>query len=92
MGKIGLTIAFAILITVAPSTVLGQAKKPVPADKVRDPVCKLWVARNPELSVRYRGKTYYFCMKADAASFKKSPEKYLKNLRHSHPRVRPSDE
>jgi YHS domain-containing protein len=35
------------------------------------------VDKDPNLSVRYRGETYYFDSKADMEKFKKEPEKYV---------------
>ena len=54
-------------------------------ERAKDPVCNINVRRNPELSVQYKGKTYYFCMKADMEAFKKDPEKYLQGSDHTHP-------
>ena len=34
-------------------------------------------------SVKYKGKTYYFCMKGEKGKFLKSPEKYLKPKKKS---------
>lgn len=48
------------------------------ADKVVDPVCGMEIEPNEELSFVYKGKKYYFCMKADLEKFKKNPEKYVK--------------
>jgi YHS domain-containing protein len=59
----------------------GQAKKSTPKprpEKARDPVCGLMVEKDPQLSAVYKGKTYYFCSKADRDKFKKNPEKYVK--------------
>jgi YHS domain-containing protein len=63
----------------------AQAQKTEKAEKVKDPVCNMNVDKNPKLSAKYKGKTYYFCMKADVESFKKDPEKYLKSKAHPHP-------
>ncbi len=54
-------------------------------ERAKDPVCKISVRRDPELSTDYRGETYYFCMKADMEAFKKDPEKYLDGSDHTHP-------
>lgn len=43
---------------------------------VQDPVCGLCVAKDPGLSVAYKGTTYYFCSTADAEKFRKDPAKY----------------
>jgi Cu+-exporting ATPase len=63
-----------------PLLTYGQAKnaKPRP-EKVRDPVCGIMVEKDPSLSAEYKGKTYYFCSKADRDKFKQTPEKYLKD-------------
>ncbi len=47
-------------------------------EKVIDPVCGMEIKPNEELSFVYKGKKYYFCMKADLEKFKKNPEKYVK--------------
>ena len=54
-------------------------------ERAIDPVCNIAVRQDPELSAEYRGKTYYFCMKADMEAFKKHPEKYLEDSDHTHP-------
>jgi YHS domain-containing protein len=46
-------------------------------ERVRDPVCGLMVDKDPELSVAYRGITYFFCTRADAKSFRKNPRQYI---------------
>ena len=63
-----------------------QTEQGEPAnERAIDPVCKIPVRRDPELSTEYRGETYYFCMKADMETFKKDPEKYLEGSNHTHP-------
>jgi YHS domain-containing protein len=54
-------------------------------DRARDPVCKIMVKKDPELSVKIGETTYYFCMKKDMVAFQKNPEKYLKGDNHAHP-------
>ena len=66
------------VITTASLTAFAQAKKAEKPEKVRDVVCGMMVDKDPALSVKYSGDTYYFCSKADAEKFKKEPEKYLK--------------
>ena len=46
--------------------------------KARDPVCGIMVEKDPQLAAEYKGKTYYFCSKADRDKFKQSPEKYVR--------------
>jgi YHS domain-containing protein len=46
-------------------------------DKVQDPVCKLWVEKNKDLSFTHKNETYYFCSGTDMKSFKDNPAKYL---------------
>ena len=66
------------VIAIASVTGFAQAKKADKPEKVRDVVCGMMVDKDPALSVKYGGDTYYFCSKADAEKFKKEPEKYLK--------------
>lgn len=54
--------------------VFSQGKK----GQVQDPVCGLWVDKVAELSVEYKGQTYYFCSNKDRELFKTNPTKYLK--------------
>jgi YHS domain-containing protein len=54
--------------------VFSQGKK----GQVQDPVCGLWVDKVAELSVAYKGQTYYFCSNRDRDLFKANPDKYLK--------------
>lgn len=48
-------------------------------EKVRDPVCGIMVEKDPQLAAEYKGKTYYFCSKADRDKFKQSPQKYVRD-------------
>jgi YHS domain-containing protein len=48
-------------------------------EKARDPVCGIMVEKDPQLAAEYKGKTYYFCSKADRDKFKQSPQKYVKD-------------
>jgi YHS domain-containing protein len=54
----------------------GTNSKP---EKARDPVCGILVEKDPQLSADYKGRTYYFCSKADRDKFKENPEKYVKD-------------
>jgi YHS domain-containing protein len=57
----------------------GQGKKTDPSrDKSKDPVCGLFVERDPDLSATHNGVVHYFCSKTDRDSFNKAPERYLK--------------
>jgi len=62
-------------ITLAIGTVFvfSQGKK----GQVQDPVCSLWVDKNPDLSYMHKGETYYFCSNRDKDLFKENPSKYL---------------
>jgi YHS domain-containing protein len=65
--------------TAVPKSTLLPKSAPQPRpEKVRDPVCGLMVEKDQELSAVYKGKTYYFCSKADRDKFKKNSEKYVK--------------
>jgi YHS domain-containing protein len=72
------TIAVAILLAVLATSmmVFAQVRKP---EKAQDPVCKIMVDKDPNLSVNYRGEVYYFCSKADMEKFKQEPQKYVKS-------------
>ena len=69
--------------------ILGQDENrdqtPAVSERATDPVCNMVVMKDPKLSSKYEGKTYYFCMKADMVTFGKDPEKYLRGGRHNHP-------
>jgi YHS domain-containing protein len=69
-------IVFTSLAVLLMGTLLlfSQGKK----GQVQDPVCKLWVDKVAELSVAYKGETYYFCSKKDKDLFKADPAKYVK--------------
>ena len=73
-------LAVALILVLAATfmmTAAGQQSKKAP-EKAKDPVCGIMVDKNPELSANHKGKTYYFCSKADMEKFKKEPEKYVK--------------
>ena len=74
MKRRALAVAL-ILIVVTSMMVFAQSKK---SEKAQDPVCKIMVDKDPNLSVNYKGEVYYFCSKADMDKFKKEPEKYVK--------------
>lgn len=83
-----LMLAAACSLIWTPAILAGKqdAKQTEPStDRAIDPVCNIAVRRDPELSAQYRGKTYYFCMKADMEAFKKEPAKYLEGGTHTHP-------
>lgn len=45
----------------------------------RDPICGMDVdEKNAPATSSYKGKTYYFCVKACKEKFDKSPEKFIK--------------
>ena len=75
-------LAIIAMLAISPALVMGQEQKPPETEKAKDPVCNIEVKKDPELSAKYKGKTYYFCMKADMEAFKKDPEKYLKKGLH----------
>ena len=70
--RIAALTAIAIL---AVGTLLLFAQK---KGQVQDPVCLLWVDKVAELSVVYKGVTYYFCSNRDKDLFKANPSKYVK--------------
>ena len=64
-----------VVLVLGSLLVFSQGKK----GQVQDPVCKLWVDKAAELSVSYKGETYYFCSNRDKDLFKASPSKYVKD-------------
>jgi len=46
--------------------------------KATDPVCGLCVEKNPELSARHNGQTYYFCSATDLKKFREEPDRYAR--------------
>ena len=73
-----LAVIFIAAIAVLSVSAFSQTKKGDKPEQAKDPVCGLMVDKNPELSVNYKGETYYFCLKADLETFKENPEKYVK--------------
>ncbi len=75
-------------LSLAPE-VLGQEQNrkeaPRTTEKAKDPVCNMIVQKDPKLSSKYEGETYYFCMKADMLAFNIDPDKYLHGTGHTHP-------
>ena len=70
-----LAVTLILILAMASMTAFAQAKK---TEKARDPVCGILVDKDPNLSVNYKGETYYFCSKADMEKFKQEPEKYVR--------------
>jgi YHS domain-containing protein len=62
-----------------PRTQPVNPKSNVRPEKARDPVCGIMVEKDPQLAAEHKGKTYYFCSKADRDKFKQNPEKYVKD-------------
>jgi YHS domain-containing protein len=74
-----LIISLIVLLGVS-TLAIGQAKKSnTRPEKARDPVCGIMVEKDPQLAAEYKGKTYYFCSKADKDKFKENPQKYVKD-------------
>lgn len=60
-----------------PSGTLSKIGPVVVTSPVTDPVCRMVVTpASAPGRVAYGGQTYYFCSKADAVAFQKSPAKY----------------
>ena len=76
MRRNRVAVALIVVLAATSMVVFAQAKKA--AEKAKDPVCGVMVDKNPELSAKHQGETYYFCSKADMEKFKKEPEKYAK--------------
>ena len=74
-----LLISFIVLLGFC-TLAIGQARKSNSRpERARDPVCGIMVEKDPQLAAEYKGKTYYFCSKADRDKFKQSPQKYVKD-------------
>jgi YHS domain-containing protein len=74
-----LIISLIVLLGVS-ALAIGQAgKSNTRPEKARDPVCGIMVEKDPQLAAEYKGKTYYFCSKADKDKFKENPQKYVKD-------------
>ena len=72
-------ISLIVLLGVS-TLAIGQAKKSnTRPEKARDPVCGIMVEKDPQLAAEYKGKTYYFCSKADKDKCKENPQKYVKD-------------
>ena len=79
MKKRRLIISLVVLLGFS-MLALGQARKSnLQPEKARDPVCGIMVEKDPQLAAEYKGKTYYFCSKADRDKFKQNPQKYVKD-------------
>ncbi len=72
------------LALISPALTAASAQDPQNAQRkeakreVIDPVCSMKVDPKTAEKFVYKGKTYYFCSKADKETFEKSPEKYVK--------------
>jgi YHS domain-containing protein len=64
-------------IVIGARSIFGFAQRKT-AETAVDPVCKIPVAKDPDLSTSYRNRTYYFCSNRDRDEFKKNPQKYVK--------------
>jgi YHS domain-containing protein len=73
-----IVISFILLLALS-MFAFGQTRNSSPkTEKARDPVCGIMVEKDPQLAADYKGKTYYFCSKADRDKFKKEPDKYVR--------------
>ena len=71
-------ILLAMVMAACPLNAEKSAKKPSkPEAKVVDPVCGMTVDPKTAGPSVYKGKTYYFCSRAEKQQFEKTPEKYL---------------
>jgi YHS domain-containing protein len=73
-----LAVVLVAIIATVSVTVFAQAKKAEKPEKVKDVVCGMMVDKNPELSARHNGETFYFCSRADMEKFKQEPQKYVR--------------
>jgi YHS domain-containing protein len=72
--SIRIVVLMAAIFAMGTLLLFSQGKK----GQVQDPVCDLWVDKNPDLSYAYKGETYYFCSNRDKDLFKANPAKYPK--------------
>ena len=72
--SIRIVVLMAAILAMGTLLLFSQGKK----GQVQDPVCDLWVDKNPDLSYTYKGETYYFCSNRDKDLFKANPAKYPK--------------
>ena len=49
------------------------------AEKLRDPVCGMTVAKNETLKTVFKDKVYYFCSLGCKEKFDQDQEKFIKN-------------
>ena len=74
-----IAILIVIAVVAVSGSIISQSQSaPQKPQKAVDPVCGLTVDKHPELSMTYKGETYYFCSDADLKKFKDSPSKYAK--------------
>ncbi|HEX7886067.1 MAG TPA: heavy metal translocating P-type ATPase [Phenylobacterium sp.] len=61
---------------------------PIPADKVKDPVCGMVVdpAATPH-KISFEGREYFFCSEGCAAKFQKEPNRYTASAPVPHPQA-----
>jgi YHS domain-containing protein len=90
MRKTLFSAALIVALSVSGPVLMAQQPEEVPdteqkTAKSKDPVCKMMVLHDPDLSVDHDGRTYYFCMKKDLEAFEQDPEKYLEGEDHPHP-------
>ena len=85
MKRIAVVLLVVVALVAISGSMISQSKAPgAKAQKAVDPVCGLTVEKSPDLSVNYKGETYYFCSKKDLDTFKKTPDKYAKKPATGH--------
>ena len=79
MKRIVVVLLVVVVLGALSGSMISQTKAPATKpQKAIDPVCGLTVEKSADLSVNYKGETYYFCSKKDLDTFKKTPDKYAK--------------
>jgi len=72
-------IAVTLLLSTAPALAADKPVKPAGPAQAIDPVCGMTVdTKDAKFVYEYKGRKYYFCMKADMDKFKANPKKYTK--------------
>jgi YHS domain-containing protein len=75
MRRTVIAVALILILVTTSMFIFAQSKR---AEKAKDPVCGIMVDKDPNLSLEYRGETFYFCSKSDMDKFRQEPERYLR--------------
>ena len=85
MKRIAIVLLVVVVLGALSVSMISQTKTPSTKPQMAiDPVCGLTVEKSADLSVNYKGETYYFCSKKDLDTFKKTPDKYARKHATGH--------